>query len=86
MNKDGFKMYGQDGSYVLMNTTEGFAGFDRNNNKVYWAAGDSFHMKKSEVEEEITLCGKMRYIPIEVTQNGVVHNGIGLVSVLGGGE
>lgn len=86
MNKDGFKMYGQDGSYVLMNTTEGFAGFDRNNNKVYWAAGDSFHMKKSEVEEEITLCGKMRYIPIEVTQNGVAHNGIGLVSVLGGGE
>lgn len=86
MNKDGFKMYGQDGSYVLMNTTEGFAGFDRNNNKVYWAAGDSFHMKKSEVEEEITLCGKMRYIPIELTQNGVTHNGIGLVSVLGGGE
>ena len=86
MNKDGFKMYGQDGSYVLMNTTEGFAGFDRNHNKVYWAAGDSFHMKKSEVEEEITLCGKMRYIPIELTQNGVTHNGIGLVSVLGGGE
>ena len=86
MNKNGFKMYGQDGSYVLMNTTEGFAGFDRNNNKVYWAAGDSFHMKKSEVEEEITLCGKMRYIPIELTQNGVTHNGIGLVSVLGGGE
>lgn len=86
MNKDGFKMYGQDGSYVLMNTTEGFAGFDRNNNKIYWAAGDSFHMKKSEVEEEITLCGKLRFIPIEVTQNGITHNGIGLVSVLGGGE
>lgn len=86
MNKDGFKMYGQDGSYVLMNTTEGFAGFDRNNNKVYWAAGDSFHMKKSEIEEEITLCGKMRYIPIELTESGVTHNGIGLVSVLGGGE
>ena len=79
-------MYGIDGSYVLMNTTDGFAGFDRNNNKIYWAAGDAFHMKKSEVEEEITLCGKMRYIPIELTQSGVDHNGIGLVSVLGGGE
>ena len=86
MNKNGFKMYGIDGSYVLMNTTDGFAGFDRNNNKIYWAAGDAFHMKKSEVEEEITLCGKMRYIPIELTQGGVDHNGIGLVSVLGGGE
>lgn len=86
MNKNGFKMYGIDGSYVLMNTTDGFAGFDRNNNKIYWAAGDAFHMKKSEVEEEITLCGKMRYIPIELTQSGVDHNGIGLVSVLGGDE
>ena len=86
MNKNGFKMYGQDGSYVLMNTTDGFAGFDRNNTKIYWAAGDAFHMKKSEVEEEITLCGKMRYIPIELTESGVTHNGIGLVSVLGGGE
>lgn len=86
MNKNGFKMYGIDGSYVLMNTTDGFAGFDRNNNKIYWAAGDAFHMKKSEVEEEITLCGKMRYIPINITQSGVTSNGIGLVSVLGGGS
>ena len=86
MNKDGFKMYGTDCSYILINNTVGFAGFDRNNNKIYWADGDAFHMKKSEVEEEITLCGKMRYIPIELTENGVTHNGIGLVSVLGGGS
>lgn len=86
MNKNGLKMYGQDGSYILMNTSVGLSGYDRNNNRIYWADGDAFHMKKSEVEEEITLCGKMRYIPIEVTQNGITHNGIGLVSVLGGGE
>ena len=85
MNKNGLKMYGVDGSYVLINNTEGFAGYDRNNNKIYWAAGDAFHMKKSEVEEEITLCGKMRYIPIQITNNGTITNdGIGLVSVLGG--
>lgn len=86
MNKSGFKMYGIDGSYVLMNTTDGFAGFDRNGTKIYWASSDTFHMKKSEVEDEITLCGKMRYIPINLTENGVTHNGIGLVSVLGGGS
>ena len=87
LNKNGFKMYGNDGSYVLMNTQVGFAGYDRNDNKIYWADGDAFHMKKSEVEEEITLCGKMRYIPIHLTDTyGVEHNGIGLVSVLGGGN
>lgn len=85
MNKNGFKMYGTDGSYILINNSVGLAGYDRNNTKIYWADGDAFHMKKSEVEEEITLCGKLRYIPIQITDNGVVtHDGIGLVSVLGG--
>jgi hypothetical protein len=44
---------------------------------------DEFHMKKSVVEEEITLCSKMRFIPIETSSGGVtVNDGIGLVSVL----
>ena len=87
LNKNGLKMYGIDGSYVLVNSTEGFAGYDRNNTKIYWAAGDALHMKKSEVEDEITLCGKIRFIPIQITESGVVtHDGIGLVSVLGGDE
>lgn len=79
MDKTGFRMFGPDGSYVLMNATVGFAGFDRNNNKIYWVDGDSFHMKKSEVEEEITFCGKMRIIPITVG----INDGIGWVSVNG---
>ena len=82
LNKDGLKMFGVDGSYVLMNTEVGFAGYDRNNNKIYWVAQDEFHMKKSVVEEEITLCNKMRFIPIEVSSGNILSNdGIGLVSV-----
>ena len=81
MNSDGLKMYGLDGSYVVMNDTVGFAGYDRNNNQIYWVNGDEFHMKKSVVEEEITLCNQLRFIPIQITQNGtVVNEGIGLVS------
>ena len=86
MNKNGLKMFGADGSYIVLNQQEGFAGYDRNDNKIYWADGEAFHMKKSEVEEEITLCGKLRYISINVTQNGITHNGIGLVAVKGGGS
>lgn len=82
LNKDGLKMFGQDGSYLLMNTEVGFAGYDRLNNKIYWVAKDEFHQKKSVVEEEITLCNKMRFIPIEVTSGStLVNDGIGLVSV-----
>ncbi|MCR5504501.1 MAG: phage tail protein [Elusimicrobiaceae bacterium] len=88
MNKNGLKMYGLDGSYVLINNEVGFAGYDRNNNKIYWADQDEFHMKKSVVEEEITLCSKLRFIPITITDNNnnIVNDGIGLVSVAGGGS
>lgn len=87
MNKNGLKMYGIDGSYVLLNNQVGLAGYDRNDTKIYWADGNAFHMKKSEVEEEITLCGKMRYIPIQIRSgNTITNDGIGLVSVLGGGN
>ena len=86
LNNNGLKMYGVDGSYVLINNTVGFAGYDRNNNQIYWVNGDEFHMKKSVVEEEITLCNKLRFIPITLydSSNNITSDGIGLVSV--GGE
>ena len=83
MDKQGLLMYGKDGSYLVMNTVVGFAGYDRLGNKIFWADKDEFHMKKSVVEEEITLCNKLRFIPIEVTENNtIVNDGIGLVSVI----
>ena len=85
MDKNGLKMYGADGSYVLMNQEVGFAGYDRNNNQIFWADYDEFHMKKSVVEEEITLCNKLRFIGIELydNNNNLTNDGIGLVSVGG---
>lgn len=86
MSKDGLKMFGLDGSYVLMNSEVGFAGYDRHNNKVYWVSQDEFHMKKSVVEEEITLCNQVRFIPIQIKDgNTIVNEGIGLVSSATGG-
>lgn len=83
MNKNGLKMYGVDHSYILINNQVGFAGYDRLGNKIYWVDKDEFHMKKSVVEEEITLCNKLRFIPITIygTNNAIVNDGIGLVSV-----
>ena len=71
--------------YIVINNEVGFAGYDKSDNKIYWVDKDEFHMKKSVVEEEITLCNKLRFIPITITENGqVVNDGIGLVSVAGG--
>ena len=84
LNKDGLKMYSQDGGYLLINTTVGFSGYDRNDNRVYWADGDTFHMKKSVVEEEITLVNKMSILPITIydSNDNIVSDGIGFVSTL----
>lgn len=85
LNNNGLKMYGLDGSYILMNNTDGFVGYDKNGNQIYWANGDEFHQKKSVVEEEITIADKVRLIPITITDgnNNIVNDGIGLVNVGG---
>jgi hypothetical protein len=81
LDKNGFKMYAQDNGYIIINTEVGFAGYDRQGNKLFWVSEDEFHMKKSVVEEEITLCNKMRFIPIDVYNGSdLVNDGIGLVS------
>ncbi len=85
LNNNGLKMYGKDGSYILMNNDIGFSGYDRLGNQIYWVSGEEFHQKKSVVEEEITLCNKLRFIPITLydTNDNITNDGIGIVSVGG---
>lgn len=81
----GLTMYGLDGSYITINDEVGFCGYDRNGNRLFWLNEDEFHMKKSVVQEEITLCNQLRFIPIQLTTGGkVTSEGIGLVSTAGG--
>jgi phage minor structural protein len=86
LDKNGLRMNGADGSYVIMNNDVGFAGFDRLDNKIYWVDRDEFHQKKSVAEEEITIVNKIRIIPITITDsnNNIVNDGIGFVNVGGG--
>lgn len=84
LDNNGLKMYGADGFYIVVNTTDGFAGYDAQDNKLFWVNEDEFHQKKSVVEEEITLCNKLRFIPIEIYDENdqLINDGIGLVSVV----
>jgi hypothetical protein len=66
-----------------MNPVVGFAGYDSDGNLTFWVSEDEFHMKKSVIEEEITLCNKVRFIPITLYDTDgttVINDGIGLVS------
>lgn len=78
LDKNGLKMFGADGSYILLNNSVGFAGYDKNNQPLFWVSRDEFHMVKAVIENEITLCNKLRFIPITTASN----DGIGLVSVV----
>lgn len=82
LDKNGLKMYALDGSYILINTEVGFVGYDRLDNPIFWINKDEFHQAKSVVEQEITLCNKIRFIPIEIydNSNNLINDGVGIVS------
>ena len=84
MDKLGLTMYGIDGSSVQLNPNDGLVGYDLAGNKIYWISDNEFHMKRSVIEEEITLCNKMRFIPITITDanDNITSDGIGLVPTL----
>lgn len=82
LDKSGLKMYGSDGSQIVLNPDIGFAGYNKYNAKTFWADKDEFHMKKSVVEEEITFFNKQSIIPLTITDdnNKVINDGIALIS------
>ena len=81
IDKNGLIMYASNGSYVVLNQNVGLVGYDGAGNPIYWVTNDSFNMSKAVVTQEITLCNKVRFLPMQITEgNVVVNDGIGLVS------
>lgn len=82
LDKNGIIMYATNGGYVVLNQDVGLVGYDSLGNPIYWASDDEFHMAKAVVEDEITLCSKLRFIPMTLTDSdgNVTSDGIGLVS------
>ena len=77
VTKEGITMWAKDGGYIKINNEVGFAGYDKNNNKIYWADGEVFHTKKFVASEEITI-GTVRMLPMVSSTNA----GIGFVAVV----
>ena len=81
LDKNGLTMYASNGSYIVLNQNVGLVAYDGVGNPIYWVADNELHISKAVVEEEITLCSKLRFIPMQITENGVVTaDGIGLVA------
>ncbi len=81
IDKNGLIMYASNGSYVVLNQDVGLVGYDGAGSPIYWVTNDSFNMSKAVVTQEITLCNKVRFLPMQITEgNVVINDGIGLVS------
>ena len=78
MDKTGLTVYATNGDYVKLNAEEGFAGYNRQGTKIYWADGDVFRMKNAEVENEIKIAGKIKIVPVS-TETSV---GVGFVALV----
>ena len=76
-DKTGLTVYADNGDYVKLNADIGFAGYDKNNNKIYYADGDVFHMKNAEIENEAKFAGMIKLVPVSTSSN----KGIGFVAI-----
>ena len=77
MDKSGLTVYATNGDYVKLNAEVGFAGYDKNNNKIYYADEDVFKMRNAEVENEIKIAGKIKIVPVSTSSNV----GVGFVDI-----
>lgn len=76
-DKTGLTCYAKNGDYVKLNAEVGFAGFNKNSSKVYWADGDVFHMHNAEIENEAKFAGMIKLVPVNTSTN----KGIGFVAM-----
>lgn len=77
MDKNGLTVYAKNGDYVKLNAEEGFVGYDVHGNRVYWADGETFHMRNAEVENQIKIAGHIKIVPVTTDDN----IGVGFVAI-----
>lgn len=77
MDRTGLTVYATNGDYVKLNAEVGFAGYNKNGTKIYWADGDVFRMKNAEVENEIKIAGRIKIVPVSTSENV----GVGFVAL-----
>lgn len=77
MDKQGLTVYAKNGDYVKLNAEEGFVGYDAKGDRVYWADGETFHMRNAEVENQIQIAGRIKIVPVATADNV----GVGFVAI-----
>ena len=77
MDKTGLTVRAKNGNYVKLNAEDGFVGYDAHDNPIYWADGETFHMRNAEVENQIKIAGMVKIVPVATADN----IGVGFVAL-----
>ena len=84
LGNNGITAYGKDGSYLIINSTDGLVYYDRLGNKLFELSSDTMIYNKLRVDEEITIGNKLKAISYEVydENNELINDGIGFIAVV----
>lgn len=65
LDKDGLRMWANDGSRMEINASQGLVGYDANGNAAYGATDGVFHMANGHADSSLAVGGLLKMVPIK---------------------
>lgn len=65
LNKDGLRMWANDGSRIEINASQGLVGYDANGNQTYGVTDGVFYMANGYVNSSLAVGGLLKMVPIQ---------------------
>lgn len=65
LDKDGLRMWANDGSRIEINAPQGLVGYDAQGNQTYGVTDGALHMANGYIDSSLAIGGLMKMVPIE---------------------
>ena len=69
LDKDGLRMWANDGSRIEINASQGLVGYDANGNPTYGVTDGVFYMANGYVNSSLAVGGLLKMVPIKTDAN-----------------
>lgn len=69
LDKDGLRMWANDGSRIEVNASQGLVGYDAKGNATYGVTDGVFYMRNGYVQDSLAVGGLLKMVPINTDAN-----------------
>lgn len=69
LDKDGLRMWANDGSRIEINASQGLVGYDANGSPTYGVTDGVFYLRNGYVQDSLAVGGLMKMVPIKTDAN-----------------